>query len=200
MSRIPQIYKLRYINRNLKKSIIFGVIASILTAISYLSIVVISTPNLPASAAIFAALQVNSIIIVGLAIGTGIQTFVIVYRRKILNVCGIKKNGLRSGTGNGFGTALSSFFSFFSLVPLGCCGSWLFVLSYLPLVFGSGASVFMIKYSALLSYFGLLIISVITVVSVLRLYKELKSLRNKYILSGSLNKDNTTIDLKKVDL
>jgi hypothetical protein len=111
-----------------------------------------------------------------------------------MNQCGIKNKGLTSGTGNGLGAALSSFFSFFSLVPLGCCGSWLFVLSYLPLVFGSGASVFMIKYSNLLSYFGLMIISVITIVSVLKLYRELKLLKNKNVLSNNIGQINGQLD------
>lgn len=111
MSRIFQLYKLRTINENLKKAIIFGIIASIITVISYLSIVMFSTPNLPPSAAISAALQVNYFIIIGIAIGTGVQTFVIIYRKKIMNHCGIKKKGLTSsGTGNGLGAALSSFF------------------------------------------------------------------------------------------
>lgn len=201
MSKIFQLYKLRTINENLKKAIIFGIITSIITVISYLSIVVFSTPNLPPSAAISAALQVNYFIIIGLAIATGIQTFVIIYRKKIMNHCGIKKKGLTSsGTGNGLGAALSSFFSFFSLVPLGCCGSWLFVLSYLPLVFGSGASVFMIKYSSMLSYVGLLIIAVITIISVLRLYKELKSIKYKNILTENFTAGDGKIELKKEDI
>ncbi|MGI9009834.1 MAG: hypothetical protein ACR2F1_01425 [Nitrososphaeraceae archaeon] len=184
-----QLHKLRNIlnNNAVKKSILQGIIISSITIISYLLIVIFTSPNLPATAAISAVLQVNSPIIIGLAIGTGIQGFVISYRKKVIsnsNNCEIKTNKKKrflgsSSTGNGLGAALSSFFSFFSLVPLGCCGSWLFILSYLPMVFGNGASVFMIKYSNILSYVGLIIISSITLISILKLYKDLKISKNK---------------------
>ncbi|MGI9010311.1 MAG: hypothetical protein ACR2F1_03870 [Nitrososphaeraceae archaeon] len=197
-NNLYQLQKLRNILKNnnvVKKSILQGVIISSITIISYLLIVVFTSPNLPATASISAALQVNSPIIIGLAIGTGIQGFVISYRRKVIdsNKCEIKINNKKiflssSSTGNGLGAALSSFFSFFSLVPLGCCGSWLFILSYLPLVFGNGASVFMIKYSNILSYVGLIIISAITLISVLKLYKDLKVLKNKNILQQKMDK------------
>ena len=188
-NNLYQLHKLRnLLNDNaVKKSILQGGIISSITIISYLLIVVFTSPNLPATASISAALQVNSPVIIGLAIGTGIQGFVIAYRKKVINSnnCEIKINNKKKGflhsssTGNGLGAALSSFFSFFSLVPLGCCGSWLFILSYLPMVFGNGASVFMIKYSNILSYVGLLIISAIALISILRLYKDLKVLKNK---------------------
>jgi hypothetical protein len=187
VTNLYQSHKLRNLLNNnvVKKSILQGGIISSITIISYLLIVVFTSPNLPATASISAALQVNSPIIIGLAIGTGIQGFVISYRKKIINNnCEIKINKKKdflgsSSTGNGLGAALSSFFSFFSLVPLGCCGSWLFILSYLPMVFGNGASVFMIKYSNILSYVGLIIISAITLISILRLYKDLKTSKNK---------------------
>jgi hypothetical protein len=48
---------------------------------------------LPVIASIYAVLQVNSPIIIGLAIGTGIQGFVISYRKKVINnKCEIKTN------------------------------------------------------------------------------------------------------------
>jgi hypothetical protein len=194
-NNLYQLQKLRNLLNNntiIKKSILQGTIISSITITSYLLIVVFTSPNLPAISSISADFQVNSPVIIGLVIGTGIQGFVISYRKKIIdsNKCEIKINNKKkdflhlSSTGNGLGTALSSFFSFFSLVPLGCCGSWLFVLSYLPIVFGSGASVFMIKYSNILLYVGLIIISAITLISILRLYKDLKVSKNKKILVG----------------
>ena len=193
-NNLYQLLNLRNLLNNnvVKKSILQGTIISSITIISYLLIVVFTSPNLPAIASISAALQVNSPIIIGLAIGTGIQGFVISYRRKVIdsNKCEIKINKKKaflrsSSTGNGFGAALSSFFSFFSLVPLGCCGSWLFILSYLPMVFGNSASVFMIKYSNILSYVGLIIISAITLIVILKLYKDLKTLKsNKILIEG----------------
>ena len=186
MIDLYQIYKLRYLTNNIKKSILKGILASSITIISYLSIIVFTTPNLPTTAAISAALQINYFIIVGLSIGTGVQISIISYRKTIVtrDNCKIKKKDLlhSSNTGNGIGTILSSFFSFFSLVPLGCCSIWLLILSYLPLAFGNGVSVFMINYSNLLSYVGLMIIFVIAFVSILTLHKDLKVSTNKSIL------------------
>ncbi len=82
-----------------------------------------------------------------------------------------KKKGFL-GTGSG-STALSSFFSFFSLVPLGCCGSWLLILSMLPSIFGSSLSVVLIEYSKVLSYIGLAIVFAFAGLSALKLKKEL---------------------------
>jgi hypothetical protein len=116
MVNLSQIYKLRdsLINNIVKKSILQGGIISSITIISYLLIVVFTTPNLPATASISAALQVNYPIIIGLAIGTGIQGFVISYRKKVIynNKYEIKINKKKgflysSNTGNGLGAALS---------------------------------------------------------------------------------------------
>lgn len=197
-SNLYQSQKLRgLLNNNIiKKSILQGAIISSITIISYLLIVVFTSPSLPTTASISAAFQVNFPIIIGLAIGTGIQGFVISYRKKVINNrCHIKNKkkgflGLPS-TGNGLGAALSSFFSFFSLVPLGCCGSWLFILSYLPLVFGSGASVFMIKYSSILSYVGLILISILTTISIVKLYKDLKNLKNNKLFENTKRQGNS---------
>ena len=131
MINLYKINKLRHLNNNtVKKSILQGGIISSITIISYILIVIFTSPNLPATTSIYAALEVNSPIIIGLTIGTGIQGFVISYRKKVINSinCKITNNKKKilhsSSTGNGFGGALSSFFSFFSLVPLGCCSSW----------------------------------------------------------------------------
>ena len=96
-NNLYQLHKLRNLlnnNAGLKKSILQGGIISSITIISYLLIVVFTSPNLPATASISAALQVNSPIIIGLAIGTGIQGFVISYRKKVIdsNKCEIKVN------------------------------------------------------------------------------------------------------------
>jgi hypothetical protein len=88
-----------------------------------------------------------------------------------------KKGVIGAGSGS---TAVSSFFSFFSLVPLGCCGSWLLILSYLPSVFGSTLSVALVQYSTTLSYIGLTIILGFAAISAYKLNKELK-LRKKEI-------------------
>jgi hypothetical protein len=169
--------------------------------------------------AIGAALRVNGIIIVGLAIGIGIQVLVSTYskglgcrldeRRKSLrqqqhkgfwHVFRISKpignsgSGSGSGLGSGGGTIISSFLSFFSLVPLGCCGSWLLILSMLPAVFGGTISILLIEYSTFLSYVGLAIVLSLAGLSLLRLRRELverrKSGRQNSIFSDVDDKDD----------
>ena len=132
---------------NAKKALVKGIIIGIIITIVYLAVVVITTPNLPATAAIDAAFKVNSIVIFGLATGVGIQFFLTSYSKGLgCRIDGKKKGILGGGTGS---TAISSFFSFFSLVPLGCCGSWLLILSMLPSIFGGSLSVILIEYSKL---------------------------------------------------
>lgn len=154
-----------------KKALVNGIIIGIITTIVYLAVVVITTPNLPAIAAINAAFKTNSIVIFGLAIGIGTQVFISTYAKGLGCSLDKKKKGIL-GTGSG-STALSSFFSFFSLVPLGCCGSWLLVLSMMPSIFGSTISVILIEYSKLLSYIGLAIVFGFAGLSALKLKREL---------------------------
>jgi hypothetical protein len=156
---------------NAKKALVKGIIIGIITTIVYLAVVVITTPNLPAIAAINAAFKINSIVIFGLAAGIGVQVFISTYTKGLGCSLDKKKKGILS-TGSG-STALSSFFSFFSLVPLGCCGSWLLVLSMLPSIFGSTLSVILIEYSKLLSYIGLAIVFGFAGLSALKLKREL---------------------------
>src|ERR671915_632877 len=156
---------------NAKRALAKGTIVAVIAAVIYLVIVVITTPNLPATAAINAAFKVNSIVIFGLAIGVGIQFFLTSYSKGLGCKLDKKRKGIFGG-GSG-STALSSFFSFFSLVPLGCCGSWLLVLSMLPSIFGSTLSVILIEYSKLLSYIGLAIVFGFAGLSALKLKREL---------------------------
>ena len=149
-----------------------GITVGLATAVIYLVIVIVTTPNLPAIAAINAAFKVNSIVIFGLALGVGIQFFLTSYSKGLGCRIDRKRKGIFGG-GSG-STAISSFFSFFSLVPLGCCGSWLLILTMLPSIFGSSLSVVLIEYSKLLSYVGLAIVFGFAGLSALRLRKELQ--------------------------
>ena len=127
----------------------------ILTIVIYLSVVVITTPALEAIDAISAAFQLNSIVIVGMGVGVGLQIF-LSEKSKVL---GCKLNVKKKAFGgNSSSTAATSFFSFFSLVPLGCCGWWLYALSLLPSVVGTGVSTVLIEHSQTLAYLGLAII------------------------------------------
>jgi hypothetical protein len=191
--------KLSYNTRN---ALVKGIVVSIITAIVYLIVVAITTPNLPSNVAIGAAIRVNGIIIVGLAIGVGIQVFVSAYSRglgcrlderrkylrqhhhkdflRVFRISGQTGNLVSgSGWGGGGGTVMSSFLSFFSLVPLGCCGSWLLILSMLPSVFGGTISVILIEYSSFLSYVGLALVLSLSGLSLLRLNREEKRMSRR---------------------
>ena len=142
-----------------------------ITLASYLIVVVITTANLSPYAAINAALKVNWIIIFGLAVGVGSQIYVSNYGKSLRCNIANKRKRILCSSGS---TTASSFFSFFSLIPLGCCGSWLLILSFLPSVLGSAFSVALIQYSRPLSYLGLFIVLGYTAFTAIRLKKELK--------------------------
>ena len=135
----------------IQKAILIGII----TVIVYLSVVVITTPALEPLAAINAAFQLNSIVIIGMGIGIGLQVFLSEKSKMLGCKLSVKKKAFGGNTGS---TAATSFFSFFSLVPLGCCGWWLYALSLLQSVVGTGVSAVLIEYSQVLSYIGLIII------------------------------------------
>ena len=152
-----------------------GILVGALTIVVYLGIVVITTPALSPSAAISAALQLNSIIILGMGIGVGLQVFLSSYSKTL--GCRLDMRRKVFG-GNSGSTAATSFFSFFSLVPLGCCGWWLYVLSLLPSIFGTGISAVLIQYSQPLAYIGLAIIFGFDGIMAYKLIKEKKKLKD----------------------
>src|SRR5918994_3391974 len=176
MKKIVDSSQQAFSSYNIKKSFVKGIIVAVIAAVIYLVIVVITTPNLPAIAAVNAAFKVNSIVIFGLALGVGIQFFLASYSKSL--GCRIDKRRKGIFGGGSSSTAISSFFSFFSLVPLGCCGSWLLILSILPSIFGSILSIILIEYSKLLSYVGLAIVFGFAGLSSLRLRKELQEINS----------------------
>lgn len=153
------------------KPIAKAIIVGILTVVGYLTVVVLTTPALPADAAINAAFQLNSIVIFGMGIGVGMQIFLSEKSKQLGCKLNIKKKAFGGNSGS---TAATSFFSFFSLVPLGCCGWWLYILSLLPSVFGTGVSAVLIDYSQPLAYIGLVIIFGFNGLTAYKLYKEKK--------------------------
>jgi hypothetical protein len=180
----------RILSHNAKKALVKGIIIGIVITIVYLTVVVITTPSLPPIVAIYAAFKINSVIIFGLGIGVGTQIFLACYSKGLGCRVEKKKNGIfAAGSGS---TVLSSFFSFFSLVPLGCCGSWLLILSLLPSIFGSTLSVILIGYSKLLSYIGLAIVFGFAVLSALKLKRELDYRNTK--ISNQLKNTKTVIE------
>ncbi len=154
----------------IQKSILVG----ILTITIYLSVVVITTPALGPLDAINAAFQLNAIVIFGMGLGVGLQIF-LSEKSKLLG-CKLKMKRKAFG-GNSGSTAATSFFSFFSLVPLGCCGWWLYALSLLPSVVGTGVSAVLIEHSQTLAYIGLAIIFGFNGLTAYKLRKEKQAQR-----------------------
>ena len=152
----------------IQKSILVG----LLTIVIYLSVVVVTTPALGPLDAVNAAFQLNSILIIGMGVGIGLQIF-LSEKSKLLG-CKLKMKKKAFG-GNSGSTVVTSFFSFFSLVPLGCCGWWLYALSLLPSVLGTGVSAVLIEHSQTLAYLGLTIIFGFNGLTALKLKKEKKS-------------------------
>ena len=160
---------LQHPSHAVKRSLAKGLLGAGATMALYLLVVVLTTPNLVPSAAINAAFLANSIVIGGTAAAVGAQIFFSVYGNS--NGCTLDRKGMGAGSG---GTAIGSFFSFFSLVPVGCCGSWLLVLSLLPSVFGSALSVYLIEYSRSLSYVTVAVVLGLAALSGIRLQRRMK--------------------------
>ena len=148
-----------------------GILVGIITIVAYLTVVVVTTPALPPDAAISAAFQINSIVIIGMGVGVGLQMYLIGKSKMLGCKLNVKKKAFGGNAGS---TAATSFFSFFSLVPLGCCGWWLYVLSLLPSVVGTGVSAVLIEYSQTLAYLGLAIIFGFNALTAIKLQKEKK--------------------------
>jgi hypothetical protein len=152
----------------IQKSILVGS----LTIAIYLSVVIITTPALGPLDAISAAFQLNTIVIIGMGIGVGLQIFLTEKSKQLGCRLSVKKTAFGGNTGS---TAATSFFSFFSLVPLGCCGWWLYALSLLPSVVGTGVSAILIEHSQTLAYLGLAIIFSFNGLTAYKLRKEIKA-------------------------
>jgi len=154
-------------------SILKAVLVGIITITGYLGVVVITTPALEPLASINAAIQLNSIVIVGMGIGIGLQVYLSEKSKSMGCRLGVKRKAFGGNSGS---TAATSFFSFFSLVPLGCCGWWLYALSLLPGIVGTGVSAVLIEYSQVLAYMGLSIIFGFAGLTAYKLKIEAKSL------------------------
>ena len=151
-----------------------GIVVGIITVILYLGVVIITTPALAPLDAVSVALQINYVIIPGMGIGVGLQMYLSSYSKSLGCRLSIRKKAFG---GNAGGTALTSFLSFFSLVPLGCCGWWLYALSLLPSVVGTGVSAILIEYNQPLSYLGLTVIFGFSGITAYKLRQERKTLK-----------------------
>ena len=171
-----------HINHNFKRALLKGILLGGVSILAYIIVVVVTSPELPASFAIKAAFSINPLIIYGTAFGVGVNTFVSSCSKGMGCRVDKKRKGI-FGVSSG-STALSAFFSFFSLVPLGCCGSWLLILSYLPTIFGSALSVSLIQYSKPLSYIDLIIVLGFAGISAFKLRSELKNQQGQHQQKG----------------
>ena len=166
-----------HINHNAKRALLKGILLGGVSILAYIIVVIMTSPELPAPFAINAAFSINPVIIYGTALGVGANTFISSYSKGMDCRVAKKQKGI-FGVSSG-STAFSAFFSFFSLVPLGCCGSWLLILSYLPTIFGSALSVSLIQYSKPLSYMGLIIVLGFAGISAFKLPSELKNQQHR---------------------
>jgi hypothetical protein len=175
-----------HINHNAKRALLKGILLTGVSILAYVIVVIVTSPELPTSFAVNAAFSINPLIIYGTAFGVGVNTFISSYSKGMGCRVDKKRKGI-FGVSSG-STVLSAFFSFFSLVPLGCCGSWLLVLSYLPTIFGSALSVSLIQYSKPLSYLGLAIVLSFAGISAFKLRSELREQQHARKLLQNIDK------------
>lgn len=91
------------------KPILKAILVGFLTILIYLTVVVITTPDLDPLDAINAAFQLNSIVIVGMGIGIGLQMFLSEKSKLLGCKLLVKKKAFGGNTGS---TATTSFFHF----------------------------------------------------------------------------------------
>jgi hypothetical protein len=181
-----------HLSDSAQKSLAKGTIAASVSLLVYILVVAVTTPSLSPAVAIRIAFTVNSVVMVGMAIGIAMQVFLSSYSR--LMGCRLDKRKGFLSAGSGGGTAFSSFLSFFSLVPLGCCGTWLYILSFLPSILGGTLSATLIQYSRPLSYIGLAIVWGFAALSAIKLYRELEE---RKMMNG--HKDGSSQKKRKLD-
>jgi hypothetical protein len=145
-----------------------GIAFALFAVTVYLAVVVATTPNLPAYDAIKIAVLLNWWVILGVSMGSGVQAFLISYSKK--RACNFRLKRSLAGSSGVF-SVLCSFLSYLALIPLGCCGSWLYIVSFFPGIVGTGASAFLIDYSRIIAAVGLLIMTL----SILYTYSSIRA-------------------------
>jgi len=133
-----------------------GLALGIISLVLYFVIVVITTPSLKPVDAIRISVTLDWWVIGGVSLGVSVQTFLVAYAKE--KGCPVARGRTSSGT-TGILSGLSSFLSFLSLIPLGCCGTWLYILSFLPGLLGTGVSGFLIGNALQLEFAGLLLMT-----------------------------------------
>ncbi len=137
----------------LKRPVRNGVTTALIALTVYQAILVVTTPSLPPLNAVRVGSVLNWWVILGVTVGSGVQAFLISSSKE--RGCNIKSKPLVGSAG--FFSAFSSFISYFALIPVGCCGTWLYIISFLPGIIGTNASAFLIGDSKTLTLLGMLI-------------------------------------------
>jgi len=154
--------------RALRRGLVYALFALVL----YVLIVVLTTPNLPPLDSIMIAARVNWWIMAGATVGAGTQVFLITYAKE--RGCDLRRKKPLSGA-MGVSSAFASFLSFLALIPVGCCGTWLYVLSFLPGILGVGASVAIVDDSRIIAAIGLGLMALAILYTYLSLHGRLSN-------------------------
>jgi len=152
--------------RALRRGLVYAVSASAL----YLLVVVLTTPTLSPLDSIRIATRLNWWIIAGASLGAGIQIFLITYAKE--KACDLRMKKPLTGA-TGMFSALASFISFLALIPVGCCGMWLYILSFLPGIVGVGASAILIEDGTIMAVVGLALMALAILYTYLSLRRRL---------------------------
>ncbi len=155
-----------------------GISVAVLSLVTYLIVVVLSTPSLKPIDSVTTAIALNWWVLVGLVFGGGVQGYLSAYAKE--KGCRIRHTRTVSG-GTGLSAALLSFVSFLALVPVGCCGAWIYILSFLPSLLGASLAGFLIERSLeleLVSLLAILLFTVYTYLSVRDRIKDTERQRN----------------------
>jgi hypothetical protein len=143
-----------------------------ITIVAYLTIVVVTTPSLRPIDAAGISISQNWWLIGSIAAGTSIQAFLLAYAKD--KACSIRYRGTAVGA-SGFFSGLSSFLSFLSLIPIGCCGTWIYVISFLPGLVGASASGFLIGNSTQIEVAGLILMGLSVAYTYLSIRRKLSA-------------------------
>lgn len=144
---------------------IYGALAGLATFGAYLLTVILTTPNLGPLVSVATTLRFMPYVVAAISSGIGLQVFLLKYSKQL--GCPIRS---RAHIGSGLsGSILSSFVSFFSLVQVGCCGFWIYVLTLLPGIIGAGIGFALIEYGPYFMVLGLAIIYATNIRLVLRI-------------------------------
>lgn len=123
-----------------QRAVVNALLATILADSLYLLAVVLTTPSISSRAAVSIAMENNWWVLLGITVGVSIQAYLVTYSGA---TCNLRHRREISGV-TGVASGLTSLVSMFSLVSVGCCGTWLYLLSFLPGLLGAGVTAVLI--------------------------------------------------------